>query len=117
MKRLLLLAMLLLFSVAHGQNLPGTKLKIKKFDGEIVLDGVLNEQAWKEANIADNWYQNFPVYSLPAPFQTEARINLSRSEQLTDRQQVPLHFGLDHIELSLDYFCHGHPQEGPVARF
>ncbi len=77
MKCLLLLAMLLLFSVVHSQNLSGTKLKIKKFDGEIVLDGVLNEHAWKEADIADNWYQNFPVDSLPAPFQTEARMTFN----------------------------------------
>lgn len=77
MKRLLLLAMLFLFSVAQGQNLPGTKLKIKKSHGEIVLDGVLDEQAWKEADVAENWYQNFPVDSLPSPFQTEARMTFN----------------------------------------
>ncbi|NND31195.1 MAG: carbohydrate binding family 9 domain-containing protein, partial [Saprospiraceae bacterium] len=47
---------------------------IKKFPGEIVLDGVLDEAGWKEADVADNWYQNFPVDSLPSPFQTEARM-------------------------------------------
>lgn len=74
MKCLLLLILMLLFSMGHGQNLPGTRLKIKKSPGEIVLDGVLDEKAWEQADVANNWYQNFPVDSLPAPFQTEARV-------------------------------------------
>ncbi|HZJ36124.1 MAG TPA: DUF5916 domain-containing protein [Gillisia sp.] len=77
MKCLLPLAILLLFSIGHAQNLPGTKLKIKKSQGEIVLDGVLDEQAWKEADVAENWYQNFPVDSLPSPFQTQARMTFN----------------------------------------
>ena len=77
MKLSVLLAFLLLYSVGYAQNLPGTKLNIKKFNGEIVLDGVLDEVAWKEADVADNWYQNFPVDSLPSPFQTEARMTFN----------------------------------------
>ena len=42
-----------------------------------MLDGVLDEQAWKEADVAGNWYQNFPVDSLPSPFQTEARMTFN----------------------------------------
>ena len=72
-----LLVLLFLYSIGHAQNLPGTKLKIKKSQSEIVLDGVLDEQSWKEADVADNWYQNFPVDSLPAPFQTEARLTFN----------------------------------------
>ncbi|MBC8770023.1 carbohydrate binding family 9 domain-containing protein [Arenibacter sp. BSSL-BM3] len=74
MKLSILLATLFLYLIGNAQNLPGTKLKIKKFSGEIVLDGILDEVAWKEADVADNWYQNFPVDSLPSPFQTEARL-------------------------------------------
>ncbi|SEK19883.1 hypothetical protein SAMN04488008_10129 [Maribacter orientalis] len=77
MKCLLPLAMLLLIPIARGQNLSGTKLKIKKSHGEITLDGVLREKAWEEADVAKNWYQNFPVDSLPAPFQTEARMTFN----------------------------------------
>ena len=77
MKYFFLLSLLFLFSNGLSQNLPGTKLKIKKFHGEIVLDGVLDEQAWKEADVADNWYQNFPVDSMPSPFQTEARMTFN----------------------------------------
>jgi hypothetical protein len=72
MRCILLFAGLVLFSYGHAQNLPGIKLGIKKAQGEIVLDGILDEKSWKEANVADNWYQNFPVHSLPSPFQTEA---------------------------------------------
>jgi|TARA_R110002153_G_scaffold1177_3_gene5787 hypothetical protein len=74
MKYCLHLTLLFLSSIIYAQNLPGTKLKIKKFHGDIVLDGVLDENAWKEADVADDWYQNFPVDSLPSPFQTEARM-------------------------------------------
>ncbi len=76
-KWLFLLVQLFLCSIGIAQNLPGTKLKIKKSQGEIVLDGVLSEQSWKEADVADNWYQNFPVDSLPSPFQTEARLTFN----------------------------------------
>ncbi len=77
MKCLLPLAIIFFLSTGHAQNLPGTKLKIKKSQGEIVLDGVLDEQAWKEADVAENWYQNFPVDSLPSPFQTQARMTFN----------------------------------------
>ncbi len=74
MNHFFLLAALLLASNGLSQNLPGTKLKIKKSHVKIELDGVLDEQSWTEADVADNWYQNFPVDSLPSPFQTEARM-------------------------------------------
>ncbi len=77
MRCLTLLTVLLLFSIGHAQNLPGIKLTIKKSQDEIVLDGVLDEQSWKDADVAENWYQNFPVDSLPSPFQTEARLTFS----------------------------------------
>lgn len=77
MKNLFLLTVLFCYSNGFAQNLSGAKLKIKKFHGEIVLDGVLDELGWQEADVADNWYQNFPVDSLPSPFQTEARMTFN----------------------------------------
>ena len=59
----LFLALLFLFSVVSQD--------------EIVLDGVLDEQSWKDADVAEDWYQNFPVDSLPSPFQTEARLTFN----------------------------------------
>lgn len=57
-----------------SQNQPGAPLAIKKAKGKIVLDGRIDEQDWQEADVADDWYQNFPVDTLPAEFQTEARL-------------------------------------------
>ena len=74
---LFLLALFLLSTIVHAQNLPGIELKIKKAKDNIVLDGILDEQSWKDADVADNWYQNFPVDSLPSPFQTEARMTFN----------------------------------------
>lgn len=57
-----------------AQNQPGAALQIKKADTEIILDGVLDETAWQRADVADNWYLNYPVDTARAPFQTEARL-------------------------------------------
>lgn len=57
-----------------SQNQPGTPLAIKRAQGKIVLDGQLDEQDWQEASVADDWYQNFPVDTVRAVFQTEARL-------------------------------------------
>ncbi|MEO0899833.1 MAG: DUF5916 domain-containing protein [Bacteroidota bacterium] len=70
---LLFFAFLLAFRSGYGQNQPGTKLHIKKANGSITLDGVLDEADWLAADVADNWYTNYPVDTLKAPFQTEAR--------------------------------------------
>ena len=71
---------MLLFTVLLGagadglsQNQPGTELHIKKAVGTILLDGALDESDWRTADVADDWYTNYPVDTLKAPFQTEAR--------------------------------------------
>jgi len=65
----------MLFSlIGKAQNAPGTQLVIKKATGPIVLDGVLDEPDWQSAQVADNWYTNFPVDTVPAEFQTQARV-------------------------------------------
>lgn len=69
-----LLIILTLPLLLKGQNQPETPLNIKKAKGKIILDGQLNEQDWQEADVADNWYQNFPVDTARAAFQTEARL-------------------------------------------
>lgn len=57
-----------------AQNQPGSPLSIKKANSPIRIDGVLDEEDWQSADVADNWYLNYPVDSIPAPFQTEARL-------------------------------------------
>ena len=72
--RLVFFLTILLPSFLLSQNQPGTGLGIKKSNGEIVLDGVLDEPAWQIADVADDWYEHFPVDTIKAPFQTEARM-------------------------------------------
>ncbi len=59
------------------KNLPNTELRIKKAKGPIVLDGILDEQDWKDAEVATNFYLNYPVDTAAAPFQSEARVTFS----------------------------------------
>ena len=61
------------FTDGYSQNQPGTELHIKKAIGTITLDGVLDESDWQAADVADDWYTNYPVDTVRAPFQTEAR--------------------------------------------
>lgn len=58
----------------EAQNQPGANLHIKKANSEIVLDGILDEPAWQQADVADNWYLNYPLDTARAPYQTEARL-------------------------------------------
>lgn len=67
-----LIAFLPLFVLA--QNQPGTAIHIRKAQDNIHLDGVLNEAAWQEAEVAKNWFLNYPADTMLAPFQTEARV-------------------------------------------
>ena len=74
-RSILLLCTALLGSITdgHSQNQPGTELHIKKAIGTITLDGILDESDWETADVADDWYTNYPVDTMSAPFQTEAR--------------------------------------------
>lgn len=57
-----------------AQNKPGAQVHIKRAVGEIKLDGILDEADWEKADVAKDWYLNFPVDSAAAPYQTEARL-------------------------------------------
>lgn len=57
-----------------AQNKPGKSLHIRKAKAPIVLDGKLDEAAWQEADVAKDWFMNYPVDTVLAPFQTEARV-------------------------------------------
>jgi hypothetical protein len=73
----LLLMVLLCSNLLSAQNQPGTRLKIKKAQGQITLDGVLDEPDWQAADVAGDWYLNYPVDTILAPFQTEARLTFN----------------------------------------
>ncbi len=59
------------------KNPPNKGLTIKKAKGPIALDGILDEQDWKDADVATNFYLNYPVDTAAAPFQSEARLTFS----------------------------------------
>ncbi|MBX2963669.1 MAG: carbohydrate binding family 9 domain-containing protein [Cyclobacteriaceae bacterium] len=57
-----------------AQNRPGMQLPIRKATSTIVLDGKLDEEDWKNAAVAKDFYLNFPVDTTFAAFQTESRL-------------------------------------------
>jgi hypothetical protein len=80
--KLLCKVIFFLVIVGHGKaslaqqkgNKPGTELSIRKAKGAITLDGKLDEQDWKDAGVATNFFLNYPVDTAAAPFKTEARL-------------------------------------------
>lgn len=76
MRQAVLLVVALFFgSLAYGQkNRPGLPLMIAQTSDKVVLDGVLNESTWQKADVAKNFFLNYPVDSLPPTFQSEARL-------------------------------------------
>lgn len=66
-----------LFSVLPGlaqKNRPGLPLMISRAAGTITLDGEIDEPTWQKADVAKNFYLNFPVDSLRPTYQSEARL-------------------------------------------
>ncbi|NND32500.1 MAG: carbohydrate binding family 9 domain-containing protein [Saprospiraceae bacterium] len=64
----------LLPHILPGQNAPGSQIDIYRAQGAITVDGILDEPAWTNAQVAKDWYLNYPVDTVRAPFQTEARV-------------------------------------------
>ena len=75
-RSIIILSAVLLWALTNGysQNQPGTELHIKRAIDTIILDGMLEESSWQAADVADDWYTNYPVDTVRAPFQTEARL-------------------------------------------
>lgn len=62
------------FSQARVKNMPGTKLSIRKAKGPITLDGKLDEPDWQTAQVAGDFFMNYPIDTAFAEFQSEARV-------------------------------------------
>jgi len=58
----------------HAQNKPGSGLGIRKAKGPIAIDGKLSEPEWAVADVAKDFYLNYPTDTARAPFQTEVRL-------------------------------------------
>jgi hypothetical protein len=61
-------------SFCLAQNKQGSGLSIDRAKSAIVIDGVLDEESWSAAEVATNFFLNYPVDSLAPAFQTEARL-------------------------------------------
>lgn len=73
----LLLAVCCLHLNIFAQNKPGTEIHIKKARGEIKLDGIIDEPDWLSADVAKDWFLNYPVDTTLSPFQTEVRLTFN----------------------------------------
>lgn len=60
--------------VVLAQPIGQKVLHVKRTIDPIVLDGSMDEATWSEANVADQFYQNFPYDSSRALARTEVRI-------------------------------------------
>ena len=54
----------------HGRN----SLTLTKIDQPVVLDGKLDEESWKQANVIEKFLQRDPDEGMPASEQTEVRV-------------------------------------------
>lgn len=75
MKYLLLLTLCLPFIIANAQKKnSGYQLHIHKANSAIQIDGELNEQAWKDADVADNFFMVLPMDTSHANVKTSVRM-------------------------------------------
>lgn len=74
MKNILAFILLAFWGVisAYGQEV--RSIKIVKTDEHLRLDGILDEDTWKNAEVAKDFYQNFPFDTARAVSKTEVRI-------------------------------------------
>lgn len=75
-KKLLSFSLLIFIGLGvYAQNQPNTPLHIKKAVDEIKLDGLLDEKTWQDADVAKDFYVNYPYDTALAQFQTEFRVS------------------------------------------
>ena len=74
MSNKLILYFLVAFPLGLSSYLQAQDLTIKRASSEIILDGIMNEEAWKQADVADRFNQYFPYDTSLANAQTEVRM-------------------------------------------
>jgi uncharacterized protein DUF5916/cellulose/xylan binding protein with CBM9 domain len=77
MKKLFLVFLLLIiFRPIYAQNIATeTSVSIKKTLGKIKVDGLLDEDTWKQADVAKDFYLSYPVDNDFPTAQTEVRVS------------------------------------------
>ena len=63
----------------YGQHAPGTPLNIRQAQGRITLDGALDEEEWQRADVATDFFVNFPNDTTRPEFGTEARLTFDET--------------------------------------
>jgi hypothetical protein len=58
---------------ARSRRIPEKTVNIAQSDSKIVIDGILDEKAWNEADMATGFQQNFPADDSVAASETEVR--------------------------------------------
>ncbi|MEL6650962.1 MAG: DUF5916 domain-containing protein [Bacteroidota bacterium] len=71
MRKLLLLLSLMIGSWLYGQDSSRPQATVVRTETPIILDGVMDEAAWRRSMPADNFWQYFPTDSVRAIGQTE----------------------------------------------
>ncbi|MCU4177432.1 sugar-binding protein [Carboxylicivirga sp. N1Y90] len=76
MKRL---SPLLLFVLIHFNSLaqapPMKHIQITRGDNEFIIDGVINDDEWEHASYIDDFWQHWPVDTIPAIKRTEVKVS------------------------------------------
>ena len=86
-------------------------VKLRKTNEEIVLDGEMNENFWKEAEAKSNFFQTSPRDSIPAILDTEFRIAyddkflylLAKMEDIPEKKFMVGDLKRDFFGGSIDY--------------
>src|SRR6478752_2032483 len=74
-KILPIISILLFFEKANGQGSRTSRLiVVHKTTSEIIVDGIINENGWQTASLADSFINKWPTDSGQAKLQTEVRI-------------------------------------------
>ena len=77
---LILLLMLSTINKSLGQSNESYHLKIKKSSGQIYVDGILDEEAWKVADVADNFHRVLPIDTGYAASKSEVFLTYSEDK-------------------------------------
>src|ERR1043166_6154667 len=63
---------------AQEKNKPGIELSIKKAQGTIKLDGILDEPDWANAGVATHFFMNYPIDTVAPRYQSEAKLTFDQ---------------------------------------
>jgi hypothetical protein len=63
---------------SQEKNKPGVELPIKKVQGNIKIDGILDEPDWSSSGVATHFFMNYPIDTIAPKYQSEARLTFDQ---------------------------------------